>query len=143
MECFFFYSNAMWFFEASLFETIRFPENLSAQEDWLVWVQLFKKHDKFIFINKPLAYYRMNPEGRMMTIGIDDNQLKVVDCFKKILTYEEFYVLSSNLISRYYTSDIKYRNRLNEIKKSNTYLTGLILKKLFKTIGLLKLSRLF
>jgi glycosyltransferase involved in cell wall biosynthesis len=30
------------FFEMSLFEGIRFPENLTAQEDWIVWVKLFK-----------------------------------------------------------------------------------------------------
>lgn len=129
------------FFEASLFETIRFPENLSAQEDWVVWVQLFKKQDKFIFINKPLAYYRMNPESRMMTIGIDDNQLKVIQRFREILTYDEFYIFSSNLIEKYYFSDIKYRSRLNDVKKSNSYLTGLIVKKFFKTIGILKFSK--
>ena len=129
------------FFENSLFDTIRFSENLSAQEDWLVWVQLFKKNDNFIFIDKSLAYYRMNPESRMMTIGIDDNQLKVIQCFKEILTYEEFYFLSSNLIKRYYFSDIKYRSRLNEVKKSNSFFTGLFVKKFFKIIGLLKFGK--
>ena len=106
-----------------------------------MWVQLFKKNDNFIFVDKSLAFYRMNPESRMMTIGIDDNQLKVIQCFKEVLNYEEFYVLSSNLIKRYYFSDIKYRSRLNDVKKSNSYLTGLIIKKFFKTVGLLKIAR--
>jgi glycosyltransferase involved in cell wall biosynthesis len=129
------------FFDISLFESIRFSENLSAQEDWVVWVQIFKIHDKFIFIDKPLAYYRMNPESRMMTLGVDDNQLKVVSCFRDILTYDEFYTLSFSLVSRYYNSDIKYRNRLNEIKRSNSYQSGLMIKKVLKSTGALKLSR--
>lgn len=131
------------FFNASLFKLVRFPENLSAQEDWVVWVHLFKIDNKYVFIDKTLAYYRMNPESRMRTIGIDDNQLKVVDCFKSLLSYEEFYIFSANLISRYYNSDSKNRISLNGVKKSNSYQTGLMIKKVFKTIGLLNTSRYF
>lgn len=131
------------FFAASLFESVRFPENLSAQEDWVVWVHVFKIDIKFVFIDQPLAYYRTHPQSRMMTIGIDDNQLKVISCFKDLLSYDEFYIFSSNLISRYYNSNIKYRNRLTEIKKSNSYQTGLMLKKVFKTLGILKLAKYF
>lgn len=131
------------FFSASLFELVRFPENLSAQEDWVVWVQLFKIDSKAIFIDKTLAYYRINPKSRMRTIGIDDNQLKVVNCFKFVLNYEEFYIFSANLISRYYNSDFKNRISLNGVKKSNSYQTGLMIKKVFKTMGLLKTSKYF
>lgn len=129
------------FFKSSLFDAVRFPEMLSAQEDWVVWVHLFKINNECVFINRALAYYRKNPQGRMITLGIDDNQLKAVACFRGILSYEEFYHFSSNLISKYYHSDIKFRNKLTEIKHSNTYQAGLIIKKGFRSIGVLKLSR--
>lgn len=129
------------FFESSLFENIRFPENLSAQEDWVVWVLLFKLHNKCVFIDKPLAYYRINPESRMMTLGIDDNQLKAVICFKDILSFEEYFDFSYNLISRYYQSDFNFRNKLIEAKRSNSYQTGFMIKKVFKSVGLLQFSK--
>jgi len=131
------------FFDASLFEKIRFSENLSAQEDWVVWVQLFKNDNKFVFLDIPLAFYRINPESRMNTLGIDDNQLKVISNFKEILTFEEFYKFSFTLINKYYSSDTLYRNNLNKFKKSNSYLTGKIIRKIFKTLGILKYVKLF
>lgn len=131
------------FFHASLFKSVRFPVNLSAQEDWVVWVHLFKIDSKFLFIDQALAYYRMNPESRMMTIGIDDNQLKVVHTFKTLLTDEEFYTFSFNLIERYYNSDIKFRSALNRVKQSKSYQAGLLIKKVFKMLGLLGVARCF
>lgn len=131
------------FFDAALFKTIRFPENLSAQEDWVVWVSLFKASNKAVFIDKPLAFYRINPSSRMMTLGIDDNKIKVLESFKAILSYDEYYRFSFDLISRCYDSNEKFRIKLNEIKKSNSYQTGLMIKKGFKKIGLLKPARSF
>lgn len=129
------------FFEASLFKDVRFPEMLSAQEDWVVWVHLFKLHNKCIFIDEPLAYYRKNPDSRMMTLGIDDNQLKAVICFKNILSFDEYFDFSYNLISRYYTSDTIFRTKLIDAKHSNSYQTGLMVKKGFKSVGLLQFSK--
>lgn len=126
------------FFDAALFKTIRFPENLSAQEDWVVWVRLFKTTNKAVFIDKPLAFYRINPLSRMMTLGIDDNRIKVLESFKAILTYDEYYRFSFDLIARCYDSNEKFRSKLNEIKKSNSYQTGLMIKKGLKKTGLLK-----
>lgn len=131
------------FFDAALFKTIRFPENLSAQEDWVVWVSLFKASNKAVFIDKPLAFYRINPSSRMMTLGIDDNKIKVLESFKAILSYDEYYRFSFDLISRCYDSNEKFRIKLNEIKKSNSYQTGLMIKKGLKKIGLLKPARSF
>lgn len=131
------------FFEASLFDHIRFPENLSAQEDWVVWVSLFKTGTEAIFINEPLAYYRVNPDSRMSTIGIDDNKVKVLDNFKTILTYDEYYQFSSNLISRLYDSLGDTKSRLKEVRKSNSYQTGLMIKKILKKICLLSISKSF
>lgn len=126
------------FFDANLFESIRFPENLSAQEDWVVWVFLFKLGCEAVFIDKPLAFYRRNPTSRMSSRGIQEDQIKAIAIFKTLLDEKEYNKFTLHLISRYYNLNIKYRNELIAIKKSNTYQAGLLIKKVLKTLGILK-----
>lgn len=128
------------FFEAKLFENIRFPENLSAQEDWVVWIQLLKSTN-CIFVDLPLAYYRVHSSSRMETIGIGDNELKVLDNFRRILTYDEYYRLSVHMLTRYSESNKLFRNNLNAVKKSNAYQAGLMIRKIVYATGLIKPSR--
>lgn len=131
------------FFENSLFEKIHFPENLSAQEDWIVWVSLFKTGCEAIFIDETLAYYRLNPNSRMSTIGIGDNNIKVLESFKSILTYDEYYEFTAALLARIYKSNDKIKIKLKEVRKSNSYQSGLMMKKILKKIRLLNVSRIF
>lgn len=125
------------FFEASLFKNIRFPENLTAQEDWIVWVNIFKLDVQAIFVVEPLALYRQNPGSRMMTKSIFKDQMLAYEYFKTILTESEFYSLSKVLISRYYREQEVFKNRLNGVKNSKTYQTGLMIKKILKALMLL------
>jgi hypothetical protein len=129
------------FFKTSLFESIRFPEDMTAQEDWIVWVSIFKRGCKSGFIDKPLALYRKNPSSRTMTKSLLLDQLKAYEYFKGILSEEEFHRLSLVLISRYYKSNEELKHKWRVIKESNTYQTGLLIKKVLKTIGVLKISR--
>lgn len=126
------------FFKASLFDTIKFPEELSAQEDWAVWIQLMKTKTNLVFIDEPLAYYRHNSESRMKTIGIGDNRLKVLSSFKKILTYDEYHNFAQHLLENLYRDNFEIKNRSEALKKSNVHQTGLMIKKVIKKIGLLK-----
>lgn len=128
-------------FEASLFNNIRFPENLTAQEDWLVWVKIFKLGVRTIFLDKPLALYRQNPESRTNTMSIIEDQMTVFTTFKVILNEEEFYKLSKTLLERSIRVQSSYVTRFNTLKKSYPYQTGLMIKKVLKSIGLLKLAR--
>lgn len=128
------------FFDIKLFQSIKFSENLSAQEDWIVWIKIFKNNPNYRFIDLPLAYYRINPSGRMNTIGADDNQIKILDSLKEILTYDQYHKFSVDLITRHFNSAKLFRNNLSAIKKSNSYQFGLIMKKIFKKIGMLRLG---
>lgn len=129
------------FFEASLFKNIRFPENLTAQEDWIVWVKLFKIPINAIFLNEPLALYRENPKSRTMARSIFKDQIIAYEMFKTILSENEFYSLSKVLISRYFKEQETLKKRLQSVKNSNSYQTGLMIKKVLKTLGMLKISR--
>ena len=129
------------FFEASLFENIRFPENLTAQEDWIVWVKLFKLRINTIFLNESLVLYRENPKSRTMARSIFADQMTAYEMFKTILTEDEFYKFSKVLISRYYIEQETLKNRMQIVKKSNSYQTGLMIKKILKSLGMLKYFR--
>lgn len=126
------------FFAASLFESIRFPENLTAQEDWIVWVNLFKHGSQAIFIDQPLALYRRNNTSRTMTRDLLSDQLKAYEYFKKNLSEAEFHKLSVILISRYYKSTSYFKTKLNEVKQSNSYKFGYFIKKILTKLGISK-----
>jgi glycosyltransferase involved in cell wall biosynthesis len=49
-----------WLFDARLFETLRFDQNLRNHEDWDCWMQLFRAAPKIFFIDRPLATYRIH-----------------------------------------------------------------------------------
>ncbi|WP_413999265.1 glycosyltransferase family 2 protein [Flavobacterium sp. W1B] len=129
------------FFEVSLFENIRFPENMTAHEDWIVWVSIFKTGDKALFLDKILALYRINPSGRVKSKSLYEDQLKACEFFKNYLSEQEFYKFSMLLISRYYKSNDDLKCRFKAIKNSNSYQTGLMIKKILKGLGILKLSK--
>jgi len=130
------------FFDTSIFKTIRFPENLTAQEDWIVWIKIFKTEIKAVFLDKPLALYRLNPLSRTMSKSYLKDQIKAYEIFKTLLTEEEFNRFSIVLIARYYRSQEELKKRVRAIKKSNSYQTGLLVKKILKMIGVLKLAKL-
>ena len=131
------------FFESSLFENIRFPENLTAQEDWIVWVKIFKMGTKASFLDVPFAFYRLNLKSRTMSKTILPDQLKAYSYFKEIVLEEDFHKLSMVLIARYYTSNSNLKKTLREIKHSNTYRGGKLIKKVLKKMRLLPLFRFF
>lgn len=125
------------FFEQKLFKNIRFPQNLSAQEDWIVWLKIFKTNPNFDFIDFPLAFYRINPFGRMNTIGADDNQIKVLNSLKEFLSYDEFYKYSVNATAKTFLINKLLRKNIKSLENSSEYKIGLMFKKAVKKTGLL------
>lgn len=129
------------FFEVSLFKSIRFPENLSAQEDWIVWIKILKLKRSFVFIDLPLATYRINPNGRMNTVGADDNQIKIFSLLKEMLTYDEYHKFSILKFTEFYKLAKSSKTSLKLIKSSKTYKFSSLIKKALKMFGLLELIK--
>lgn len=48
------------FFKSEVFRNFRFPIELRAKEDWIMWVDLFKKENTFYFIDLSLAFYTIH-----------------------------------------------------------------------------------
>jgi glycosyltransferase involved in cell wall biosynthesis len=131
-------------FNSSLFKDFKFPEHLKAREDWVMWVSIFHKDCKAVFIDKPLSFYRKNPDSMTMTKDMLPDLIKAVEYFRNILSPAAFNQLSVVLISRYYKKNDALKLQLHAVKKSNSYQTGLMIKKILKTLGLLNLfKRLF
>lgn len=126
------------FFDAALFQNLRFNESLKAKEDWVMWVQLFQTQAKAVFINQPLALYRKNPKSMTATQSFVSDYLTAFEYLKTILPDAEFFQLSKAIISRYYTSNHNFKKLLNETFESNSYKFGIGVKKFLKKMGVLK-----
>lgn len=130
-----------WFFKASLLENIQFPVGLTAQEDWVMWLRIFQKSPKTFYIDQQLAFYRSNPNGRTKTGGFFDETLQAIHFLKPFLNEAEFKILYEAVIIRYNEGMLYWRNREINLKKSNSYQTGLMIKKILKRIGVLNLFK--
>ena len=58
-----------------------------------------------------------------------------------VINEDEYYKLSTTLISRYYKSEKETKRRLGKVKTSKLYQTGLMIKKVLRKMGLLGLFR--
>ena len=126
------------FFEKSLFYDFRFPEDLFAKEDWVMWVNCFKNYPETIFIDQPLALYRRNLDSMTMTKNLLPDTLKAIRLFKTILSDEDFQKLYENTISKYYNSTAQFKLNLIDIKNSNAFKFINLIKKVLIKLKLLK-----
>lgn len=129
------------FFNAGLFENFRFPEELKAKEDWVMWVSIFHQNYKAVFLDLDLALYRKNSESMTMRKDVLPDYIKACDYLKGILTEEEFINLLMILFARYYKSTNNFKAKLNLIKSSNSYVLIIFIKKALKKTGFLNLFR--
>ena len=118
-----------------------FPVGLTAQEDWFFWVSILKKNCLTYFINDPLVLYRSHSDSRIKSKNITQDQLKVYGLFSKLLTHQEHYQLSVVLIERYLSKNTLLYNKIREIKNSNSFQTGMMVKKILRSFGTLKIGR--
>ena len=130
-----------WFFEISLFENNRFPEGLTAQEDWVMWLKIFQKAPKTYYISSALAFYRINLLGRTQTSSFFEETIAAIQFMKPYLSEADFQVLYESVIRRYHNKLLYCHNKEVRLKGSNSYQTGLLLKKIIKIFGILGLAR--
>lgn len=131
------------FFEVSLFRDFRFPEELKAKEDWIMWISIYKNNSNTFFIDKPLALYRRNPKGMTQSVDMLDDFIRAYQYLKAYLSAEEYQKLTIVLLTRYYKSAGYFKYRLNQEKSTNTYRTGFLLKKIALKLRILKPCKYF
>ncbi|PKG51716.1 glycosyltransferase family 2 protein [Olleya sp. 1-3] len=124
-----------------LFNNVRFPEHMTAQEDWMVWVSIFKQNPKVFFLNKELILYRLHPNSRTQSHDIIEDQIKALILLKELIPankYNDFSIVTTERnLNKIHDLNIKY----NTIKHSNAYKIGCKIEAGLNKIGLLKLSQ--
>ncbi|OCB76552.1 glycosyltransferase family 2 protein [Flavobacterium crassostreae] len=125
-------------FAASFFEKFRFPEELRAKEDWVMWICLYKTNCKTGFIDQPLALYRKNPNSITQSKDMLPDVIKAYQYLKTPLSESQYQGLTISMLSRYYTSAVYFKTKRNEIKASNTYIVGNLIKRGLSKLGILK-----
>ena len=130
-----------WFFKASLLQNISFPLDLTAQEDWVMWLLIFQQKPKTFYLQNPLALYRRNPFGRTNAEGIFDETLLAIRYLKPLLQDSDFQFLYESALIRFNNGMLYWRNRTDALKKSNTFQFGLMCKKVLKRAGLLVIAK--
>lgn len=126
----------------TLFEGIEFSTELTAQEDWLVWLRLFKNNPKVLVLDAVLSYYRKHNNSRTQTISVKEDHFKALELFEKYIGSEYHKKLLIHQIERYYTRANENALKLGEIKKSKTYRAALFIKSTLVKIKLLGIIKL-
>lgn len=105
-------------FSSKLIKGIRFNEDLKAKEDWVFWLDYFKKKPIVTFINKPMAIYRLHNSS------MTQDKIHMLENWKKVyeLLYDKFDTKYQSLLFKKITNEItneRYRlyNVTNDLNK--------------------------
>lgn len=126
----------------SLLDGIEFNTDLTAQEDWLVWLRLFQKNPKVLVLDAVLSFYRKHNSSRTQTVSLKEDHFKALQLFEKYIGSEKHKELLIHQIERYYLKSYDNAFKLDAIRKSKTYRIAIFVKKIlvkFKLIGIIKL----
>ncbi|MFD2909787.1 glycosyltransferase family 2 protein [Flavobacterium ardleyense] len=122
-----------------LFDGIEYNCDLTAQEDWLVWLRLFQKNPKTLVLDSVLSYYRKHNESRTQSRSFEEDHFKAMEIFEKYMDLESYKSLLLHQTKRYYKRAYDNANKLNEIKRSKTFRAAFFVKSKLKKFRLLSI----
>ncbi|MBB1192499.1 glycosyltransferase family 2 protein [Flavobacterium sp. SOK18b] len=134
-------------FQSVFFQDFRFPLDLAAKEDWIMWLSLFKSNPKTIFIQEALVLYRLHEMSMTQNQDLmNENLVNALAYLKEVLSNEDYKALLGHKINRLQAKTIALekevafqKNNFRTIKDSNTYKLGYTLRYLLqktKTLGI-------
>lgn len=127
-------------FSSSLFENFRFPVQIKAKEDWIMWLFIFQKKVNAIFLDETLVFYRshaasMTKDNKHML----QNTLKALDCLDEVIGAQKYksyllYFLKSKINqSEILKSELNYANETKRIYVNSMKSRKFVLNLFFKT----------
>ncbi len=129
-------------FDFKLFKDFKFPEELRAKEDWVMWLFIFQKNNNVYFLDQPMAFYRLNPTGMTRNLKhMHENHIKAVIYIKNIISekdYIEYLIKEFNLI---HIENTKLKTTINNYQNSATYKCTQRIKDFFLVNFFLKTMR--
>ncbi len=121
-------------FKAGLFYQDIFVENLKSNEDWIMWINIFKKDIKAVYLNYPLAYYRLNPNSMTKDkVFVSNNLVEAFKYILQILPGEYAVKFACNILDRYKNVVVGYENDLAYYKNRTPYRVEKYVRKFFSS----------
>lgn len=101
----------------SFLKGIRFNETLRAKEDWVMWVEVFKRKPNCDLISANLAIYTRHRKSITMSSNMFEDHLKALEYLKTILEKDIYIELIERFFKRYYLRSINFKAELNSLRQ--------------------------
>lgn len=109
-------------FQIDLFDDFRFPEELKAKEDWIMWLYLFRKGAKVVFIDEPLVYYRVHQKNMTKdSPHMLKNHLKTILYLRKMIPETDYIDYVVFELQQKFEENNTLKTSLNNVKKTASY----------------------
>lgn len=119
-------------FHTNLFNNFQFPEELKAKEDWIMWMHIFQKKIHVSFVDKPLSYYRINPDGMTNDFKLmQTNHMKAIEFIENVIPANDYIDYLMLELKQKYSDNLKLKTTIYNYQNSNTYKVAKILKDTF------------
>ncbi|CAL65544.1 glycosyltransferase family 2 protein [Christiangramia forsetii] len=122
-------------FERNLFNDFRFSEKLRSKEDWVMWVNLFKKEPQVFFVDKPLVIYRVHNGSMTHSLNMFEDHMSALEILKNNLSVEEYEKLLKKFVQRYYKKSLYSQNQIRAMKNSKSYKIENFFRKVWIKMG--------
>ncbi|MDF2431618.1 MAG: hypothetical protein JWP44_1249 [Mucilaginibacter sp.] len=121
-------------FKAEFFHLNPFIEKLKSNEDWIMWLGIFKKDVKALYLDYPLAYYRINPNSMTKDkIFVSNNLVEALKYILQIIPDEYTVSFACSMLDRYKNVIVSYENDLAYYKNRLPYRIENYLRKFFSS----------
>ena len=108
-------------FDSRLFFDFRFPEDLKAYEDWVMWLNIMNKEPDVFFIDQPLAFYRRHPQSLTRNPQfMDENLKRAMKYVKTFINMEDYSYFSFVEMQKNYKENKRLQRKIEAYEKSRT-----------------------
>ncbi len=126
-------------FKSYLFENLRFNETLGAREDWLMWLEIYRKNIKTVFIDEPMALYRSSSDSMSQKrFLMDQSLIAVYKIIYPSLSLEQKDMFFKKAMSSFEKVLTDYSTFLDKTRQSKSYRLGNFFVRNFNKIIKLK-----
>jgi hypothetical protein len=120
------------FFKSDLFHDFRFSPELKTREDWMMWLYLFQKEMSVVFIDEPLAYYRVNLKGVTHNPQLMlENHKKAIFYIKDVISQKDYIDYLVFELKQKFEENSTLKSTIDNIKKTTSYKVAEKIKKIF------------
>jgi len=106
-------------FPKSEIQNILFNEELKAKEDWFFWLQTYKNNPATIFIDEPLAIYRLSSSSMTKNLAfMHENQMNAFQKIEQLINNKELYLSYLRYNNEFCMNEIfRLTNELHFVKQ--------------------------